>query len=75
MPQNHEIPSGLQKKRNWSVVTIHDLVPCDFLIIFNIDRKIYDYKFRKACENADTIIAISEQTKRDIIQFLELMGG
>ena len=34
-----------------------------------IDRKIYEVKFKNACKSADKIIAISEQTKRDIIQF------
>ena len=67
---SHEIPSGLKKKGIKSVVTIHDLIFLRFPNYFkSIDRKIYDYKFRRACENADTIIAISEQTKRDIIQF------
>jgi glycosyltransferase involved in cell wall biosynthesis len=67
---SHEIPSGLKKKGIKSVVTIHDLIFIRFPNYFkSIDRKIYNYKFRKACENADIIIAISEQTKRDIIQF------
>ena len=67
---SHEIPSGLKKKGIKSVVTIHDLIFLRFPNYFkSIDRKIYDYKFRRACKNADSIIAISEQTKRDIIQF------
>ena len=33
------------------------------------DVKIYSKKFRYACEHADRVIAISEQTKRDIIDF------
>lgn len=67
---SHEIPSDLQKKGIKSLVTIHDLIFLRFPNYFkSIDRKIYDYKFKKACENADTIIAISEQTKRDIIHF------
>ncbi len=52
-----------------SVVTIHDLIflkcpECYPLI----DRKIYDYKFRRACINADMVIAVSECTKRDIVK-------
>jgi glycosyltransferase involved in cell wall biosynthesis len=70
---SHEIPSGLQKKGIKSVVTIHDLIFLRFPNYFkSIDRKIYNYKFKKACENADTIIAISEQTKRDIIDFFKI---
>jgi glycosyltransferase involved in cell wall biosynthesis len=67
---SHEIPAGLQQKGIKSVVTIHDLIYLRYPQFFKyIDRKIYDYKFRAACENADQIIAISEQTKRDIIKY------
>lgn len=67
---SHEIPSGLKKKGIKSVVTIHDLIYLRFPNYFKrIDRKIYDIKFRSACKNADRIIAISEQTKKDIIHF------
>lgn len=67
---SHEIPSGLKKKGIKSVVTIHDLIYLRFPEYFKrIDRKIYGIKFRSACKNADRIIAISEQTKKDIIHF------
>jgi glycosyltransferase involved in cell wall biosynthesis len=67
---SHEIPSQLKKEGIKSVVTIHDLIYLRFPYYFKrIDRKIYDIKFRSACENADRIIAISEQTKKDIIHF------
>jgi glycosyltransferase involved in cell wall biosynthesis len=67
---SHEIPAGLQQKGIKSVVTIHDLIYLRYPQFFKyIDRKIYDYKFRAACKNADQIIAISEQTKRDIIKY------
>ncbi len=67
---SHEIPSGLKKAKIKSVVTIHDLIYLRYPQYFKwLDRKIYDYKFRSACKNADKIIAISEQTKRDIIHF------
>lgn len=36
------------------------------------DRKIHLWKFKKAANTADKIIAISEQTKRDIIQYLKV---
>lgn len=67
---SHEIPFGLNKKGIKSVVTIHDLIFIRFPHFFNfIDRKIYDFKFRSACKNSDRIIAISQQTKNDIVQF------
>jgi len=67
---SHEIPIGIQKTGIKSVVTIHDLIikvyPKQFPFF---DRQIYDFKFKYACENADTIIAISESTKQDIVKY------
>ena len=67
---SHEIPVNIQNTGIKSIVTIHDLIyeryPEQFKLI---DRKIYSKKFRYACEHADKIIAISNQTKQDIIQF------
>ena len=52
-----------------SVVTVHDVIfrrlPQCYPVI---DRKIYDFKFRRACRNADHVIAVSECTKRDIVK-------
>lgn len=52
-----------------SVVTVHDLIflKCPECYPF-IDRNIYNYKFRRACVNADRVIAVSECTKRDIVK-------
>ncbi|MDP2454780.1 MULTISPECIES: glycosyltransferase family 1 protein [unclassified Kaistella] len=55
------------------VVTIHDLIFLRFPQYYSFfDRKIHFWKFKKATEQADLIIAISEQTKQDIIQFLKV---
>ena len=65
---SNELPLNIHKSRIKSIVTIHDLIFLRYPQYYqSIDRKIYTYKFRKACENADKIIAISECTKRDII--------
>lgn len=67
---SHEIPVGIQNTGIKSVVTIHDLIFERNPEQYNpIDVKIYRKKFKYACENADIIIAISQQTKDDIIQF------
>ncbi len=67
---SHEIPVGIQNTGIKSVVTIHDLIHERFPEQYNpIDVKIYTKKFRYACEHADKVIAISEQTKKDIIEF------
>jgi len=67
---SHEIPLGIRKTGIRSVVTIHDLIHERFPEQYSaLDVKIYSRKFRYACEHADKVIAISEQTKRDIIAF------
>lgn len=64
-----ELPFNIRKGGFPSVVTIHDLIFNRYPEYYAaVDRKIYDYKFRKACENATRVIAISECTKRDIMQ-------
>lgn len=70
---SNELPLNIHKSDIKSVVTIHDLIFLRYPQYYHfIDRKIYTYKFRKACENADKIIAISECTKRDIIQYFHI---
>lgn len=65
-----ELPAGLRKAGVKSVVTIHDLIFLRYPFYYKwIDRKIYTYKYRKACREADRIVAISEATKRDIVAF------
>lgn len=66
-----ELPVGLKKNNIKSIVTIHDLIFVRYPELYSyFDRKIHFLKFKKATQNADLIIAISEQTKADIIDFL-----
>lgn len=68
-----EIPIGLNQEKIRSVVTIHDLIFMRFPHYFSyLDRKIYFRKFKYAAKHADRIIAISEQTKNDIVHFLDV---
>jgi glycosyltransferase involved in cell wall biosynthesis len=68
-----EIPYGLKKNNIKSVVTIHDLIFMRYPKLYSFfDRQIHYYKFKKAAQNADIIIAISEQTKKDIIEYLKI---
>lgn len=67
---SNELPLNIKKAKIPSIVTIHDLIFLRLPYCYRIiDRLIYNYKFRKACKNADHIIAVSECTKRDIIEF------
>lgn len=70
---SHELPLGIKKTGAKSVVTIHDLIyktyPHDFSVI---DRNIYDRKFKYACKVADKVVAVSESTKKDLIELYQL---
>lgn len=68
-----ELPLKWDRKPIKKIVTIHDLIFERYPQYYSFfDRKIHFWKFRKAANSADKIIAISEQTKRDIIQFLKV---
>lgn len=70
---SNELPFGIKKSGIKSIVTIHDLIFKIYPETYPfLDKLIYDFKFRYACDNADKIIAISQQTKRDIIQFYNI---
>jgi glycosyltransferase involved in cell wall biosynthesis len=68
-----ELPLKWDKKPIKKIVTIHDLIFVRYPQYYSFfDRKIHLWKFKKAAQIADKIIAISEQTKRDIIQYLKV---
>lgn len=66
---SQEIPRGIPQTGIASVVTIHDLFPELYPQDFKpIDVKIYRTKLRYACNHANKIMAISEETKGHIIE-------
>jgi glycosyltransferase involved in cell wall biosynthesis len=69
---SNEIPVGIDKTGVKSVVTIHDLI---FMrqpeLYARIDRRIYEKKVRNAVEYADRIIAISNQTREDLLELFK----
>lgn len=61
-------PKGLK-----TVVTIHDLIFIRFPELYKkIDVAIYKKKLERSCSSADKIIAISEQTSRDLQEFMHV---
>lgn len=70
---SNELPHGIHRTKVPAVVTIHDLIFMRFPEFYKtIDREIYRSKVKYACSSAHKIIAISEQTKEDIIRFLNV---
>ncbi len=65
-----ELPVGIRRSGIKSVVTIHDLIFLRHPEFYNpIDVQIYKWKFRQTIKEADHIIAISECTRRDILEY------
>ena len=70
---SNELPLNIKHVKAKKVVTIHDVIFLKFPELYQfIDRKIYNFKFKKACQNADKIIAISHQTKEDLIHYYKI---
>jgi glycosyltransferase involved in cell wall biosynthesis len=68
-----EIPIGLNNSGVKTLVTIHDLIFMRYPNLYSyFDRKIHYYKFKYAANKADLVIAISEQTKTDIVTYLKI---
>ena len=70
---SHELPLGIKKTGAKSVVTVHDLIFIKFPEFYNwIDVKIYYWKLVHACRVSDHIVAISNQTKNDLLTYLKI---
>ena len=69
---SNELPFG-QTKGLKKIVTIHDLLFVRYPQLYNlVDVAIYKKKFRWACQKADRVIAVSQQTAQDLVEFLEV---
>ncbi|RBL91922.1 glycosyltransferase family 4 protein [Chitinophaga flava] len=67
---SHEIPFGIPGSGVKSVVTMHDLIFERYPAQYNpIDVFTYRRKARYACDQADKVVAISEQTRQDLITY------
>ncbi|MFN5629335.1 MAG: glycosyltransferase family 4 protein [Bacteroidota bacterium] len=71
---SNELPLEFCKnKKTKKIVTIHDLIFVRYPKLYNaVDCRIYATKVKKACKSADLVVAISEQTKRDLIEFYHI---
>lgn len=66
---SHELPVGIEKTRIPTVVTMHDLIFIRHPELYPlIDRKLYKTKYLRSCRVADRIIAVSQQTKNDLVE-------
>ena len=68
---SHELPAGIEKTGVKSVVTMHDLIFMRHPELYGpVDAWIHTRKARYACRTADAVIAISRQTRDDVVELL-----
>ncbi len=73
---SNELPKGIGKATIRSVVTVHDLIFERFPETYHFDeRYVHRWKIKQACREADAVIAISEQTKNDLVQLYKVPAG
>jgi glycosyltransferase involved in cell wall biosynthesis len=70
---SHELPAGIKQHGIKTVVTVHDLIFLRLPGSFgSINRRIYTAKVNYACKIADKIVAISQKTKDDLVELLNV---
>jgi glycosyltransferase involved in cell wall biosynthesis len=70
---SNEIPLNSNAMKAKKIVTVHDLIFMRYPEFYNsADRKMYTIKTKKSCTLADAIVAVSQQTKNDLIELLNV---
>ena len=68
---SHELPYGIEKTGVKTIVTMHDVIFLKNPELFPLfDRYSFKKKYTHGCHIADRIIAISQQTKSDLINYM-----
>ncbi|MDR0367966.1 MAG: glycosyltransferase family 4 protein [Bacteroidales bacterium] len=70
---SNELPRDIESAKTKSVVSIHDTIFMRYPQWYKWhDRITYTHKTAFACQKADVIVAVSEQTKNDLIHFFKV---
>ena len=70
---SNELPLHIERTGIKTVVTVHDIIFERFPETYNFDeRYVHRWKIKQACKVADAVIAISQQTKDDLINFYKV---
>lgn len=65
-----ELPFGIHHTGTKTLVTMHDTIFVRYPELYSPTyRRLFSRKVQYACDHATRIIAISEQTKKDLVQF------
>lgn len=67
---SNELPYCIASAGIPSVLTMHDLIYERYPETYGwLDVQMYRYKYRRSCQLASHIVAVSEQTKKDLVDF------
>jgi glycosyltransferase involved in cell wall biosynthesis len=66
------LPLPISMKGVRKVVTVHDVIPLALPHTTEINLRHYDRMFRAALQDADLICAVSEHSKRDLMEFMRV---
>ncbi len=70
---SNELPLRIERTNIKTVVTVHDIIFERFPETYNFDeRYVHRWKVKRACKIADAVIAISQQTKHDLVHFYKV---
>jgi glycosyltransferase involved in cell wall biosynthesis len=70
---SNELPNGIGNSNIKKVVTVHDIIFERFPETYHFDeRYVHRWKIKYACHVADAVIAISEQTKKDLVEYYKV---
>ena len=70
---SNELPFNINRFRGKKVVTVHDLIFIRYPALYaGFDRAFYHAKVNQACSDADVVVAISEQTKKDLMEYMDV---
>lgn len=67
---SNELPLNIAKCGIPTVVTMHDVIYRRLPYCYKaIDRYLYNWKYGESCRNATKIVAVSERTKLDVMEY------
>ena len=70
---SNELPWGIDKTATKTVITVHDLIFERYPGTYHFDeRYTHRWKMKQSCKIADAVIATSQQTKEDLINFYKI---
>jgi glycosyltransferase involved in cell wall biosynthesis len=70
---SNELPSGIENTSVKTVITVHDLIFERYPETYHWDeRYTHRWKMKRSCRIANAVIATSQQTKKDLVDFYKI---